>query len=278
MFSAAIDGRIFARHGTTIDTRLTVIDKRLAGAEETAPVESEAVYHPICATTGDLLSAVLAHCPERHSPTPCPTSAALSVTDRPTRTNLNALRDAARKETRALAEERARHPFDDIETAALDYQPEAWSEPDGALQDTVYEAYDLQSIRIDGAAEHPTALVQSAAMPSVPPALPTYQPLLPNTLVADGLLSAPQLESVIYAGNAHKTHLKGWFKRGEIEGQLPACFLWNSKSLSKNWDWCARYLSGNRTIGCEIRPCRRLNPRLPPLARRPPASVCSQTE
>ena len=222
VFSAPIDGKVFARHGTTIDTRLTVIDKRAAGAEETAPADIDAAYHPICATTSDLLSVVLAHCPERRSPPPCPTTSALSVPSQPTRTNLHALRNAARKETRALAEERAKHPFDDIETAPLDYLPKAWSEPYGTLQDTVYEVYDLQAIRIDGAAEHPTALVQSAAMASVPPPVPSYRPVLPKTLVRDGLLSAPQLESVIYAGNAHETHLKGWFKRGEIEGQLMA--------------------------------------------------------
>ncbi|WP_370302517.1 strawberry notch-like NTP hydrolase domain-containing protein, partial [Pseudooceanicola sp.] len=222
VFSAAIDGKVFARHGTTIDTRLTVIDKRATGADEIASVESEAVYHPICATTADLLNAVLTHCPQRHSPSPCPTSTALSAPTASTRTNLQALRNAARKETRALAEERARHPFDDITTAPIDYLPKAWSQPDGTLQDTVYEAYDLQAIRIDGAAEHPTALVQSTAMASVPPPVPTYRPILPKNLVQDGLLSAPQLESVIYAGNAHETHLKGWFKRGEIEGQLMA--------------------------------------------------------
>ncbi|WP_370207079.1 strawberry notch-like NTP hydrolase domain-containing protein, partial [Pararhodobacter marinus] len=222
VFSAPIDGKVFARHGTTIDTRLTVIDKRAAGAEETAPADIDAAYHPICATTSDLLSVVLAHCPERRSPPPCPTTSALSVPSQPTRTNLHALRNAARKETRALAEDRAKHPFDDIETAPLDYLPKAWSEPYGTLQDTVYEVYDLQAIRIDGAAEHPTALVQSAAMASVPPPVPSYRPVLPKTLVRDGLLSAPQLESVIYAGNAHETHLKGWFKRGEIEGQLMA--------------------------------------------------------
>ncbi|MCV2891419.1 strawberry notch-like NTP hydrolase domain-containing protein, partial [Ruegeria aquimaris] len=237
VFSAAIDGKVFARHGTTIDTRLTVIDKRAAGAEATAPVDIEAAYHPICVTTADLLSAVLTHCPERRSPPPCPSSTALSVPSRPTRTNLHALRNAARKETRALAEERAKHPFDDIKTAPLEYLPKAWSEPEGALQDTVYEAYDLQAIRIDGAAEHPTALVQSAAMASVPPPVPSYRPVLPKSLVADGLLSAPQLESVIYAGNAYETHLKGWFKRGEIEGQLMAAVEGDEGAfrLRKGW-------------------------------------------
>ena len=78
VFSAAIDGKVFARHGTTIDTRLTVIDKRLVEAEETAPGEIEAGYHPTCTNTADLLSAVLAHCPERRSPPPCPTRTAFS--------------------------------------------------------------------------------------------------------------------------------------------------------------------------------------------------------
>lgn len=82
VFSAAIDGKVFARHGTTIDTRLTVIDKRAAGAEETALVKSEAAYHPICATTADLLSVVLAHCRERRSPHLAPPA-------RPSRSLLN---------------------------------------------------------------------------------------------------------------------------------------------------------------------------------------------
>lgn len=180
VFSAAIDGKVFARHGTTIDTRLTVIDQRVADEGDNAPIDIETTYHPICATTTDLLASVLTHCPERRSPPPCPTPSALSVPSRPTRTNLHALRNAARKETRAFAEERARHPFDDVETAPLDYLPKTWSEPAGALQDTVYEAYDLQAIVVDGAADHPTALVQSAAMASVPPPVPTYRPVLPK--------------------------------------------------------------------------------------------------
>ena len=74
-------------------------------------------------------------------------------------------------------------------------------------------------------------------MASVPPPVPTYRPVLPKSLVQNGLLSAPQLESVIYAGNAYETHLKGWFKRSEIEGQLMAASEGDNGAfrLRKGW-------------------------------------------
>jgi len=66
-----------------------------------------------------------------------------------------------------------------------------------------------KSIRIPGAQLHPTRLVQSAAMASVAPPKPSYHPHLPSTVLANGLLSDAQLESVIYAGEAHSGFLAG---------------------------------------------------------------------
>jgi hypothetical protein len=51
--------------------------------------------------------------------------------------------------------------------------------------------------------------VQSAAMASVAPPKPSYQPHLPPAVISDGLLSDAQLESVVYAGEAHSGYLAG---------------------------------------------------------------------
>ncbi|KAK0349902.1 hypothetical protein LTR94_031200, partial [Friedmanniomyces endolithicus] len=98
------------------------------------------------------------------------------------------------------------------EAVELVYQTIDWTPPADRLGDSIYEPYALQSIVIPGATAHPTPLVQSAAMASVAPPKPSYRPHLPPQLAVLGILSDAQLESVIYAGEAHSGHLSGAWK------------------------------------------------------------------
>ncbi len=75
-----------------------------------------------------------------------------------------------------------------------------------------YLPYRASRIAIAGAAEHPTPLVESVAMGSITAPVPTEVPKLPCHVVANGMLSAAQIETLIYAVNAHARDLPGRFE------------------------------------------------------------------
>lgn len=92
------------------------------------------------------------------------------------------------------------------------------SKAKGELTDSLYEIYHPQRLKIPGAQPHPGYLVQSAAMAAVDPPVPTYQPHLPKELIDTGKLSEAQLESVVYAGQAHQDILPNGQRRGFFIG------------------------------------------------------------
>ncbi|PZP60049.1 MAG: methylase, partial [Delftia acidovorans] len=194
VFTSAVDGSVYARHGTTFPTRLTVIDK--LPADDPAVFPASPGVAPDVAT---LLGWIEAQVTPR-LPVTLPEAAASgsAATSRSVRGYL--ARSASSRPAATVAA--------DPEGIELAYEPLDWTAADGAhLTEAIYEEYGLQSIRIPGSAAHPTKLVQSAAMASVAPPRPSYRPMLPANIL--GLLSDAQLETVIYAGEAHSDYLAG---------------------------------------------------------------------
>lgn len=147
VFSAAIDGAVYAKHGTQTDTRLLVIDKSPATDPKAIPASQG-----MAGDVATLLEWVTQHVPPR-SPVAAPVVA--DVIRRP----------AISRSPGAIAPSPSSTSGSAPEGVKLTYETVEWSPPDGArLTDALYEEYGLQSIRIPGSCPHPTKLVQSAAM------------------------------------------------------------------------------------------------------------------
>jgi predicted RNA methylase len=192
VFSAAIAGSVYAKHGTTFPTRLTVIDK--------APADDPTAFPASPGIAPDI--ATLLRWIEERVPPRLPVN--LPVMSEP---RLAAAPKTVRSYLARSSASRAA-VASDPEGVELAYETVDWAPAEGAhLTDALYEEYGLQSIRIPGSQAHPTKLVQSAAMASVAPPKPNYRPLLPANI--HGLLSDAQLETIIYTGEAHGEFLAG---------------------------------------------------------------------
>ena len=155
VFSAALDGAVFAKHGTSFETRLTVIDK--LAADDPAQFPESPGVAPDVAT---LIGWIEAHVPPRApAVTTPPTGGTAAARSTLLARQLATSRPQPKLATAAFAEPEGV----ELAYATIDAAP-----PDATrLTDAIYETYGLQSIRIEGAKPHPTKLVQSAAMASV---------------------------------------------------------------------------------------------------------------
>ncbi|MCC5640679.1 strawberry notch family protein [Nostoc sp. CHAB 5844] len=189
LMSVGVSGKVYSKHGTTIETRITIIDKVPADNPGDIPCIRETLELP------ELL-ALIQQLPGRSLWQSAPIKAAATVVTKVVKLP---------KRTAVIeAEPSAEIP----DVIILKYEVVEWSATEG-LKDTLYETYRPQRIRIKDALPHPSLLCESAALALVSPPAPTYKPCLPSNIITQGLLSEAQLESVIYAGLAHSEFLSG---------------------------------------------------------------------
>jgi hypothetical protein len=206
VFTGAVSGTAFAKHGTSFETRISVVDKCRGG--ERGGITAD-LARPISPDVASLLSLITTHVPPRLALAQaaqygqCPSSPFPGHPTRAARTGISSSRATPATTPTTTAAQ--------IEATELAYSLRDATEDDTSarLSDAIYETFRLQAIDIPGAAPHPTKLVQSAAMASVAPPKPSYRPKLPSVILRDGLLSDAQLETAIYAGEAHGAHLAG---------------------------------------------------------------------
>src|SRR3989344_457188 len=182
--------RAYAKHGTSVETGLLVVDR--GDAEGGVPEVRDA---ETLAEAAGLAAGV--------APRP-------SAQPRQFRTLDRSALLAPR--ARALASPGGRLAFL-ADTAPVDYDSAPWS---GEGHDVgLYQAYRLGRIRLPQSAPHPSPLVESGPMASVAPPAPTYRPVLPRRVLDQARISEAQLETVVYAGEAHAQVLPGAWRLGE---------------------------------------------------------------
>ncbi|MBW4465605.1 MAG: strawberry notch family protein [Pegethrix bostrychoides GSE-TBD4-15B] len=217
--SMKITGGAYRKHGTTVDTRLSVIDK--APQDNIKPLLGEMeMTKPLRLTSGQEVQVFRAedYAQILKLPARCviePVKPNSLILSQPVPPAVAAPRQTAKAaKTLKAAKAPPTAPADSLalRLSKLNAVPVAYQSVTATTRqpgESLYEVYQPQRIQITGARSHPTTLCESAALAAVLPPVPKHVPYLPQFIIEQGILSAEQLESVVYAGEAHSRMLRG---------------------------------------------------------------------
>ncbi len=199
-----IAGHPYVKHGTSIDIRLIVFDKGWAGTAERYHATNLAEALPIIAALPDRLE------PSDPFPPASPVALPAPILRREAPIGgllrgLGARPGLAPPKPPALPE---------VDAKPLVYSIRDEIRPAGEAAG-IYVSWRLARLDIENAQPHPDPLVESIAMASVPPPVPSYRPILPERTVK--ALSDAQLEAIIHAGEAFERDLLAAFVRTRPE-------------------------------------------------------------
>ena len=143
LLSVGVNGKVYSKHGTTMETRITVIDKVPADNHRQIPCISETLDLP------ELLT-LIQHLPQR-SPWER-SNIKVAAMAYPPAVGIAKVVQLPKRTTVAQPETVSSLPDDVV---VLEYEVVEWSATEG-LKDTLYETYRPQRIRIKDALPHPS--------------------------------------------------------------------------------------------------------------------------
>jgi hypothetical protein len=202
IFNCKLPGNIFAKHGTTMPTRLIIFEKKKA-ARASPPISHSA------ATLQEAYQA-LACLPKRTQQLAATYQIPQTAKRRAV---LSGNHSASVKLTQTADTPAAcRQVCDANDAQNVEYDilhdPRQSS---ASVSGGLYTAYAISRINIQNASDHPSGLVESTAMASILMPIPTARPKLTKGVLRQQLLSAPQLEALIMDKTAFDHKLPGWF-------------------------------------------------------------------
>ena len=207
----ALERGAFRRVGTSVETEILVFDKPL-------DPDNGKVVMPELVRQSDLADIYGGSwTPPRLHPAPRPTEPTQPLSTSPVKTTAG-----GRAKTRLMPgkQNAARAASAPVPVEFTTYDTARANVP---VSD-VYARYAPQRVEFDGAADHPTPLVESLAMGSVAPPAPDAKVTLslPPKVIKEGLLSSAQLETLLMAETCFAQDLPGEFRRDD-EGMLQIC-------------------------------------------------------